>query len=151
MWKWSGDGSVSAGKQACDAAVAVVRFVLDEMTKPATHGAQRRPLALALAMILSQIGRGGALPADIATLPVAELAKLGSAWSEKKNAAAENSALLQAVAALRRRVRVDDSEMDDEALEIDHAVHDALLSGLSAEKEESKESALECLADYLDS
>ena len=151
VWKWSGDGSVSAGKRACDAAVAVVRFVLDEMTKPATHGAQRRPLALALAMILTQIGRGGALPADIATLPVAELAKLGSAWSEKKNAAAENSALLQAVAALRRRVRVDDSEMDDEALEIDHAVHDALLSGLSAEKEESKESALECLADYLDS
>ena len=75
-WKWSGDGSAVAGKQACDAAVAVVRFVLDEMTKPATHGAQRRPLALTLAMVLGQIGRGGADPADIATavLPVAELA-----------------------------------------------------------------------------
>ena len=150
-WKWSGDGSAVAGKQACDAAVAVVRFVLDEMTKPATHGAQRRPLALTLAMVLGQIGRGGADPADIAMLPVAELAALGSAWSEKKNAAAENSALLQAVAALRRRVRVDDSEMDAEALELDRAVQTALLSGLSAEKEESKESALECLVDYLDS
>ena len=37
-------------KAACDAAATVVRFVLDEMTKPATHGAQRRPLALALAI-----------------------------------------------------------------------------------------------------
>lgn len=153
-WRWSGDGSVGNGKNACEAAVAVFKFVLDEMVKPATHGAQRRPLALVLATIIKQISKGGALAEHIETLPVKEMADLGEKWSEKKNAAAENSALLQASAALRRRIDgppVEGTEPDPEAEKLDHAVHDALLTGLTAEKEESKESALECLADYLDS
>ena len=149
-WAWSGDGSVSAGANACDAAVVVFQFVLDEMVTPATHGAQRRPLALALATIMKQIGKGGACATDIGKLPIAALTELGEKWSEKKNAAAENSALLQSAAALRRRIS-GGAETDPDVEKLDVAVYDALCFGLTAEKAESKESALECLVDYLSS
>ncbi len=61
------------------------------MVTPAAHGPQRRPLALALATIMKEIGKGGACATDIGKLPIMALTELGENWSQKKTAAAENS------------------------------------------------------------
>ena len=146
-WEWGGDGSRRIGKAACEAAAAALRFVLDEMIKPASHGAQRRPLALALTTILRSLARGGGDAASVALLPLDDVVGVASSWSQKGNAAAENSALLQSVTALQRRRG---GKRAEEEVALDAAVRRALLAGLQADKEESKKEALECLVAMLE-
>ena len=145
-WEWGGDGTRRVGRAACAAAAAALRFVLDEMIKPASHGAQRRPLALALTTILRSLARGGGDAASVALLPLDDVVDVASSWSQKGNAAAENSALLQSVTALQRRRG---GKRAEEELALDAAVRRALLAGLQADKEESKKEALECLVAAL--
>ena len=146
-WEWGGDGTRRVGRAACEAAAAALRFVLDEMIKPASHGAQRRPLALALTTILRSLARGGGDAASVALLPLDDVVDVASSWSQKGNAAAENSALLQSVTALQRRRG---GKRAEEELALDAAVRRALLAGLQADKEESKKEALECLVAALE-
>ena len=146
-WEWGGDGTRRVGRAACEAAAAALRFVLDEMIKPASHGAQRRPLALALTTILRSLARGGGDAASVALLPLDDVVDVASSWSRKGNAAAENSALLQSVTALQRRRG---GKRAEEELALDAAVRRALLAGLQADKEESKKEALECLVAALE-
>ena len=106
--------------------------------QPASHGAQRRPLALALTTILRSLARGGGDAASVALLPLDDVVDVASSWSQKGNAAAENSALLQSVTALQRRRG---GKRAEEELALDAAVRRALLAGLQAEKEEKQKEA----------
>ena len=144
-WEWCGDGSAWVGRAANEAAAKTLKLALDEMVKPATHGAQRRPFALALTTILRALARGGGDAASVALLPLDAIVDVASSWSQKGNAAAENSALLQSVVALQARLP---EKRTDAALELHAAVHQALASGLQADKDESKVSALECLVEH---
>ena len=103
-WEWCGDGSAWVGRAANEAAAKTLKLALDEMVKPATHGAQRRPFALALTTILRALARGGGDAASVALLPLDAIVDVASSWSQKGNAAAENSALLQSVVALQARL-----------------------------------------------
>ena len=144
-WEWCGDGSAWVGCAANEAAAKTLKLALNEMVKPATHGAQRRPFALALTTILRALARGGGDAASVALLPLDAIVDVASSWSQKGNAAAENSALLQSVVALQARLP---EKRTDAALELHAAVHQALASGLQADKDESKVSALECLVEH---